>query len=51
VAVSRKLGPSESLEAVLGATVVTAFVLLALRTGLRIRGAMQRPEPHASPFL
>lgn len=51
VVVSRKLAPSESLEAAVGATVVTAFVLLAVRTGLRVRSAMQRPEPHASPFL
>jgi hypothetical protein len=51
VAVSRKLGPSEAFEAALGAAVVTALVLFGLRTVLRIRGAMQRPEPHASPFL
>jgi hypothetical protein len=51
VAVSRKLGPSESFEAALGAAVATALALLALRTALRIRGAMLRPEPHASPFL
>jgi hypothetical protein len=51
VGVSRKLGPSESFEAALGAAVVTALVLLTLRTALRIRGAMLRPEPHASPFL
>ena len=51
VAVSRKLGPSESLEAAVGAAVVTALVLIALRAALRIRGAMLRPEPHASPFL
>ncbi|CAN5897735.1 hypothetical protein BH11MYX4_BH11MYX4_61210 [soil metagenome] len=50
-ALSRRLPPSEALEAVLGATLVTALVLLLLRTALRIRGAMQRPEPHASPFL
>lgn len=51
LALSRKLAPSESLEAALGMTVVTAGVLLALRTAFRIRGAMSRPEPHASPFL
>ncbi|MBX3186240.1 MAG: PDZ domain-containing protein [Labilithrix sp.] len=51
VALARKLAPSESLEAALGATIVTAGVLLVLRTALRIRGAMSRPEPHASPFL
>jgi hypothetical protein len=49
--VSRRLAPSESLEAALGITVVTAGVLLAIRTIFRIRGAMLRPEPHASPFL
>lgn len=51
VAVSRRLTPSESLETALGVTVVTALALLALRTAFRIRGAMSRPEPHASPFL
>jgi hypothetical protein len=51
LAVSRKLGPSESLEAAVGAAVVTALVLVALRAALRIRDAMLRPEPHASPFL
>jgi NADH-quinone oxidoreductase subunit H len=48
---SRRLSPSESLEAVLGMSVVTAGALLVLRAAFRIRGAMQRPEPHASPFL
>jgi hypothetical protein len=51
VVLTRRFGPSESLEAALGAFVVTALLLLLLRAGLRIRGAMQRPEPHASPFL
>ncbi len=51
LAVSRKLGPSESLEAAVGAAVVTALALVALRMALRIRDAMLRPEPHASPFL
>jgi len=51
LALSRRLPPSESLEAALGATLVTALVLLLLRAGFRIRGAMLRPEPHASPFL
>jgi hypothetical protein len=49
--VSRRLAPSESLEAALGMTVVTAGLILAVRTVFRIRGAMLRPEPHASPFL
>ena len=51
LAVSRKLGPSESLEAAVGAAVATALALIAVRIGLRIRDAMHRPEPHASPFL
>jgi hypothetical protein len=51
LAVSRRLPPSESLEVALGITMVTALALLFLRTALRVRGAMTRPEPHASPFL
>lgn len=51
LALSRRLSPSESLEAALGVIAVTAGVLVLIRTALRIRGAMQRPEPHASPFL
>lgn len=51
IVLSRRLGPSESLEAALGATLVLALFFLVLRTVLRIRGAMHRPEPHASPFL
>ncbi|MBS2020046.1 MAG: PDZ domain-containing protein [Deltaproteobacteria bacterium] len=47
----RKLAPSETLELAAGATVVTAGVLLAFRTGLRIKTAISRPEPHASPFI
>lgn len=50
-AASRRLTPSESLETALGITVVTAVLLFVLRTVLRVRGAMIRPEPHASPFL
>ena len=50
-AVSRRLTPSESLETAFGITAVTALALFVLRTALRIRGAMIRPEPHASPFL
>jgi hypothetical protein len=51
VAASRRLTPSESLETALGITVVSALALFTLRTALRIRSAMVRPEPHASPFL
>jgi hypothetical protein len=51
VLLARRLTPSESLEAALGMTAVASLVLLGLRSVLRVRGAMQRPEPHASPFL
>ncbi len=51
VALSRRLPPSESLEAAIGATVATALALLFVRAAVRVRGAMLRPEPHASPFL
>lgn len=47
----RRLAPSDTLELAAGATVVTTGLLLALRTGLRIRTAISRPEPHASPFI
>jgi hypothetical protein len=47
----RRLAPSDTLELAAGATVVTAGLLLALRTGLRIRTAISRPEPHVSPFI
>lgn len=47
----RRMTPSETLELAAGATVVAAGVLLALRTGLRIKTAISRPEPHASPFI
>ncbi len=49
--ISRRLTPSASLETAFGITVVSAFALLVARFALRIRGAMARPEPHASPFL
>jgi hypothetical protein len=48
---SRRLPASESLEAAVGATAVTALGLLVFRTAVRIRGALIRPETHASPFL
>ncbi len=51
VAAFRHVTPSDTLELAAGATVVTAFALLALRTALRVRAALGRPEPHASPFL
>lgn len=51
LALSRRVAPSETLELAAGAVVVTGAILLVLRAALRIRSAMVRPEPHASPFL
>jgi hypothetical protein len=51
VVLARYVPQSDSLSGALGVTVVFAFALLAVRFALRIRGAMIRPEPHASPFL
>lgn len=51
VALSRKLLPSAALETACGATSAALFVLLAVRLGTRVRAALLRPEPHASPFL
>ena len=43
VALSRRLPPSESLEAALGATVVTALALVLLRGALRVWGGDAPP--------
>jgi NADH-quinone oxidoreductase subunit H len=51
VALTRRFAPAAPFETACGATVATAFVLLAARSLLRVRDAMTRPEPHASPFL
>ncbi|WP_146645758.1 PDZ domain-containing protein [Labilithrix luteola] len=49
---SRRLAPmSPSLELAAGAAMAFAIALLAVRSMVRVRGAMLRPEPHASPFL
>jgi len=49
---SRKLMPmSASLGIVWGAAIVFALTLLTARSVLRIRSAMLRPDPRASPFL
>lgn len=51
VAASRRLVPSAAVETVLGATLVAIALLLIVRTVARVRSALERPEPHASPFL
>jgi NADH-quinone oxidoreductase subunit H len=51
VAVSRRLVPSIALETAFGGTVVALALLFSVRTFTRVRSALSRPEPHASPFL
>lgn len=51
VAASRHLTLPQPVEAAFGATLVAMVGLLALRTTWRVRSALSRPEPHASPFL
>lgn len=51
VVLSQKLPQTASLEAGFGLSVLTASALLLVRLALRVRGAMLRAEPHASPFL
>ena len=48
---SRRFAPGSSFELAFGATLTCAFVLLVLRSALRVRDALARPEPQASPFL
>ena len=48
---SRQILPGSSFELACGATLTCAFVLLVLRSALRVRDALARPEPQASPFL
>lgn len=48
---SRLLTLPQPVEAAFGATLVAMVTLLALRTTWRVRSALSRPEPHASPFL
>lgn len=51
VAVSRRLVPSLTLETGFGVTLVAVTVLFFVRLGARVRVAVARPEPRASPFL
>ncbi|MBX3207536.1 MAG: hypothetical protein KF764_20980 [Labilithrix sp.] len=51
VAASRRVVPSVALETAFGGTLVAVAALFAVRTAARVRAAVGRPEPHASPFL
>jgi hypothetical protein len=51
VVVERRLAPSAAVENAFGAAAVTTVVLLLSRSAGRIKSALGRREPHASPFL
>ncbi len=51
VLVARRLSPGATFDMACGATMVATLFLLVLRSAMRVRDALVRPEPHASPFL
>jgi len=51
VMASRRLVPGAAVENAFGAAATAVFVLLLLRSAGRVRSALARREPHASPFL
>lgn len=51
VAVSRRIVPNLAVETAIGATLVALIGLFLLRIAVRVRSAIGRPEPHASPFI
>lgn len=51
VVVERRVAPSAAVENAFGAAAVTVVVLLVSRSAGRIKSALGRREPHASPFL
>ena len=51
VAASRRLVPSVAIETAFGATLVAVTVLFVVRMAARVKAALGRPEPQASPFL
>ncbi|HVJ91614.1 MAG TPA: PDZ domain-containing protein [Labilithrix sp.] len=51
VVATRRVVPSLAIETAFGATMVAVFVLFLGRMVARVRSAVARPEPHASPFL
>ncbi|MFO0743044.1 MAG: hypothetical protein U0270_44635 [Labilithrix sp.] len=51
VAISRRIVPNLAVETAIGATLVALIGLFLLRVAVRVRSAIGRPEPHASPFI
>jgi NADH-quinone oxidoreductase subunit H len=51
VAISRRIVPNLAVETAIGATLVALIGLFLLRVAVRVRYAIGRPEPHASPFI
>jgi hypothetical protein len=51
VLLSRRWVPSVAIEMAFGTTLVALVSLFALRLVGRVRTAVSRPEPHASPLL
>ena len=51
LAAARRLVPSAAVETGFGATLVAMGALFVFRLGARVRSALGRPEPHASPIL
>ncbi|HEY8074053.1 MAG TPA: PDZ domain-containing protein [Labilithrix sp.] len=51
VLLARRLSPGATFDQACGAVLVVTAFLLALRSAMRVRDALVRPEPHASPFL
>jgi NADH-quinone oxidoreductase subunit H len=51
VVAERRLAPSAAVENAFGAAAVTTVVLLLSRSAGRIKSALAKREPHASPFL
>lgn len=51
VAISRRIVPNLAVETAIGATLVAVVGLFLLRVAVRVRSAIGRPEPHASPFI
>lgn len=51
VVVERRLAPSAAVENAFGAAAVAVVVLLSSRSVARIKSALSRREPHASPFI
>lgn len=51
VAISRRIVPNLAVETAIGGTLVALIGLFLLRIAVRVRSAIGRPEPHASPFI